>query len=225
MNLASIIIGSIILSLLSSTAYFSTTSIYSMIEEKKNMITFDGVQDAIVEYYDETGDVPLALTDMNYYIETAGTIDQLKDTFGNPYQIIRRSVSGIPISYNNLSDIRAIVVSVGVNGVLDSTLNNNTYVPAKNEPFVIVNDQILSKGKRGNTKNKLTICNTSVKNYINVIGATPNTIYDLVANNYLLGVDLIDGWGEALKLTTNKNSCYSFGPNMIDDAGGGDDIL
>lgn len=221
MYIAQIVIMTVIMSYLSLSSSYLTSSAIDIVKSQKQTQDMTVVGEAAVSFYDQTGNLPSSFSDVGSYLNYVSN-SGWKDADGAEFQFLTNG--GSDFAFNGISTYKVAVVAPGIDG-LDSSIVSNSLILSNNEEVYLLTAQELDKGFRGKTKSNLTFCNSASTLYQSDNGgAFPATVNVLTSNSFLNPFYAVDGMGQLLKVTA-AGVCYSVGYDGVDNSGSGDDIL
>lgn len=219
MYIAQIVIMTVILSYMSMTSSFMTTSALDLVKGQKQTKDMTMIEEGVLLYFDENGVLPGGFTDITPYLSYV-SMNGWKDADGADFEIIDNG--GVPFSHLGVNTYIAAIVAPGKNG-LDSTIAANTLVVNDNEVVYLIPQEKFDSGFRGTSFEAISYCNNASILFAAANGGSnPANLTDLTVGGYLNPNYAFDGRGNLLIAT--GGSCYSRGWNGIDEAGAGDDL-
>ena len=220
MGFPSVIIASIIMGIMMLAANTQSTLLVDLQRERVQKSHMMDIKRTLLESYEDTGVVTTALTTLDGYSSLDYSL--LKDLGDSSFIILDNG--GTPFSYNgSTATYKAVIVTPYQDG-LDSTIATNVLTINNSEAFVLVSQSDLDRTLRGQTKAKITACNSAITNYVANVGSNPLSPLDLVAGGYIEANKIIDDFGNNMVFDATP-ICYSIGRNGIDDSKGSDDIF
>lgn len=219
MYIAQIVIMTVILSYLSMTSSFLTTSSLDIVKSQKQTNDMMIISSGVTSYYDETGALPSNFTDILPYLIYA-TTNGWKDADGADFEIVTNG--GAVFSYSGVNTYLAAIVAPGKDG-LDSTITSGTLIVNNNEDVFLIPRGVIDSGFRGQTQESISYCNGAITLFSDANGgALPTGVPDLTTGGFLNSIFAFDGLGNLLRVSGGV--CYSVGFNETDESGAGDDI-
>lgn len=218
MNLTSIVIASIILSIMTMSSSQNSILLLEIEENRLQSAYMADIKASILDGYVYTNTIETDLTALNQY--SIYDYSKIKDRSDSDFVILDNG--GTPFSLNGVGSYSAVVIAPFADGT-DSAISSNNLEIFGGEEYLLVATSELSASPRGKTIEKIASCNNASSNYQIIVGSSPTSVLDLVAGGYIEAKDVVDSFGRNFLLDGSDN-CYSSGVDGIDNNKTGDDI-